>query len=86
MKIKHGVMRGGSDGCSGVCDARAQVTVKHLQLDEEVSGIATGVWAGDTFYLSGQRWPRRRVTPGRCGEGDSRRLWRYQEACRRSAR
>ena len=32
--------------------APAQVTVKHIQTD--ASPIATGVWAGDTFYLSGQ--------------------------------
>ncbi len=32
--------------------ARSQVTVKHLQSDK--SPIASGVWAGDTFYLSGQ--------------------------------
>ncbi len=32
--------------------ARAQVTVKHIQTDK--SPIASGVWAGDTFYLSGQ--------------------------------
>ncbi len=31
---------------------QAQVTVKHIQTDK--SPIATGVWAGDTFYLSGQ--------------------------------
>lgn len=31
---------------------RAQVTVKHIQTDK--SPIASGVWAGDTFYLSGQ--------------------------------
>ena len=30
----------------------AQVTVKHIQSDK--SPIATGVWAGDTYYLSGQ--------------------------------
>jgi enamine deaminase RidA (YjgF/YER057c/UK114 family) len=30
----------------------AQVTVKHLQTEK--SPIASGVWAGDTFYLSGQ--------------------------------
>jgi enamine deaminase RidA (YjgF/YER057c/UK114 family) len=30
----------------------AQVTVQHLQ--SEKSPIATGVWAGDTLYLSGQ--------------------------------
>lgn len=32
--------------------AHAQVTVKHLQTDK--SPIASGVWAGDTLYLSGQ--------------------------------
>ena len=31
---------------------RAQVVVKHIQTDK--AAIATGVWAGDTFYLSGQ--------------------------------
>jgi enamine deaminase RidA (YjgF/YER057c/UK114 family) len=32
--------------------AFTQVTVKHIQSDK--SPIATGVWAGDTLYLSGQ--------------------------------
>jgi enamine deaminase RidA (YjgF/YER057c/UK114 family) len=32
--------------------SHAQVVVKHIQTD--ASPIATGVWAGDTFYLSGQ--------------------------------
>ncbi len=32
--------------------SQAQVTVKHVQTEK--SPIATGVWAGDTFYLSGQ--------------------------------
>src|SRR5450631_526503 len=32
--------------------AHAQVAVKHIQT--ETSPIATGVWAGDTYYLSGQ--------------------------------
>jgi enamine deaminase RidA (YjgF/YER057c/UK114 family) len=32
--------------------AGAQVTVKHIQTEK--AAIATGVWAGDTFYLSGQ--------------------------------
>jgi len=36
--------------CAGL--AQAQVAVKHIQTDK--AGIATGVWAGDTFYLSGQ--------------------------------
>ena len=32
--------------------SHAQVVVKHIQTDK--AAIATGVWAGDTFYLSGQ--------------------------------
>ena len=36
--------------CAGA--AQAQVVVKHIQSDK--SPIATGVWAGDTYYLSGQ--------------------------------
>jgi enamine deaminase RidA (YjgF/YER057c/UK114 family) len=32
--------------------AAAQVQVKHIQTDK--SPIAEGVWAGDTYYLSGQ--------------------------------
>ena len=36
----------------GVIAMQAQVTVKHIQSDK--SPIATGVWAGDTYYLSGQ--------------------------------
>jgi enamine deaminase RidA (YjgF/YER057c/UK114 family) len=32
--------------------ATAQVEVKHIQTDN--AAIAEGVWAGDTFYLSGQ--------------------------------
>ena len=32
--------------------AQAQVVVKHIQ--SEKSPIAQGVWAGDTYYLSGQ--------------------------------
>ena len=34
------------------CAMQAQVAVKHLQDDK--SPIASGVWAGDTLYLSGQ--------------------------------
>ncbi|HTD96443.1 MAG TPA: Rid family hydrolase [Edaphobacter sp.] len=34
------------------CAVQAQVVVKHIQ--DEKSPIAKGVWAGDTFYLSGQ--------------------------------
>ena len=36
----------------GVYAAQAQITVKHVQTDK--AAIATGVWAGDTYYLSGQ--------------------------------
>ena len=36
----------------GAGAADAQVAVRHVQTDK--SPIATGVWAGDTFYLSGQ--------------------------------
>ena len=32
--------------------ANGQATVKHIQTDK--AAIASGVWAGDTFYLSGQ--------------------------------
>ena len=32
--------------------AHGQVVVKHIQ--DEKAAIAKGVWAGDTFYLSGQ--------------------------------
>jgi enamine deaminase RidA (YjgF/YER057c/UK114 family) len=35
-----------------VSAAWSQVVVKHIQTEK--SPIATGVWAGDTFYLSGQ--------------------------------
>jgi enamine deaminase RidA (YjgF/YER057c/UK114 family) len=34
------------------CAGHSQVTVKHIQTEK--SAIATGVWAGDTYYLSGQ--------------------------------
>ena len=33
------------------CAVQAQVVVKHIQ--DEKSPIAKGVWAGDTYYLSG---------------------------------
>ena len=49
MKLKQVVMMAVLAGASL---AQAQVTVKHIQSDK--SPIATGVWAGDTFYLSGQ--------------------------------
>ena len=34
------------------CAMQAQQTVKHIQTEQ--AAIATGVWAGDTYYLSGQ--------------------------------
>ena len=39
-------------GGLGAGAARAQTPVRHVQTEK--SPIATGVWAGDTFYLSGQ--------------------------------
>jgi enamine deaminase RidA (YjgF/YER057c/UK114 family) len=39
--------------CASASMAHGQITVKHLQPNEK-SPIATGVWAGDTLYLSGQ--------------------------------
>jgi enamine deaminase RidA (YjgF/YER057c/UK114 family) len=50
MKIKSGVMAAAVMAVA--CSMQAQVVVKHLQDDK--SPIATGVWAGDTLYLSGQ--------------------------------
>jgi enamine deaminase RidA (YjgF/YER057c/UK114 family) len=49
MKLKQIVM---TLALAGAGFAQAQVAVKHIQSDK--SPIATGVWAGDTFYLSGQ--------------------------------
>jgi enamine deaminase RidA (YjgF/YER057c/UK114 family) len=49
MKLKQVVMMA---VLAGAGFAQAQVAVKHIQSDK--SPIATGVWAGDTFYLSGQ--------------------------------
>ena len=49
MKLKQILMMAVLAGASV---AQAQVVVKHIQTDK--SPIATGVWAGDTFYLSGQ--------------------------------
>src|SRR5580698_2715037 len=49
-----------------VCSvAQSQVVVKHIQTDK--AAIATGVWAGDTFYLSGQLASP--VTPGDPAKG-----------------
>jgi enamine deaminase RidA (YjgF/YER057c/UK114 family) len=50
MKIKYGVMA--VVLTASLCAVQAQVVVKHLQDDK--SPIASGVWAGDTLYLSGQ--------------------------------
>ena len=50
MKMKHIVMAAAL--ALAPCVMNAQVAVKHIQT--ETSPIATGVWAGDTFYLSGQ--------------------------------
>ena len=51
--------------CTGVLPA--QVTVKHIQ--SEKSPIATGVWAGDTYYLSGQLASP--ITPADAAKGTS---------------
>ena len=45
--------------------ARGQVVVKHVQTDK--AAIATGVWAGDTYYLSGQL--ANPVTPADAAKG-----------------
>lgn len=39
-------------GCACSIHGYGQTTVKHIQ--DEKGAIAKGVWAGDTFYLSGQ--------------------------------
>jgi enamine deaminase RidA (YjgF/YER057c/UK114 family) len=44
----------------GAGAGHAQTVVKHIQSDK--SFIATGVWAGDTYYLSGQLADP--ITPG----------------------
>jgi enamine deaminase RidA (YjgF/YER057c/UK114 family) len=50
MKILNVVM--GAALAAASCGMQAQVEVKHLQTEK--SPIASGVWAGDTLYLSGQ--------------------------------
>ena len=50
MKLRNVVM--GTALLAISCVAYSQVTVKHIQTDK--SPIAIGVWAGDTYYLSGQ--------------------------------
>ena len=50
MKLKNVLMA--AVMIASACAVQAQVVVKHIQDDK--SPIAKGVWAGDTFYLSGQ--------------------------------
>lgn len=50
-------------GCA--VSMQAQTVVKHIQ--DEKAAIAKGVWAGDTFYLSGQLASP--VTPGDPAKG-----------------
>ena len=50
MKLKNAMI--GAALLAVSCVAHSQVTVKHIQTEK--SPIAEGVWAGDTFYLSGQ--------------------------------
>jgi len=50
MKLKNAIIATALVAVS--CVAHSQVTVKHIQLEKPL--IATGVWAGDTYYLSGQ--------------------------------
>ncbi len=48
----HAAMSAAVLSLSLAAPLHAQVTVKHIQTD--TAAIATGVWAGDTYYLSGQ--------------------------------
>jgi len=50
MKLKNAIIAAAFVAVS--CVAHSQVTVKHIQTEK--AAIAEGVWAGDTFYLSGQ--------------------------------
>ena len=50
MKLKNAII--GAVLAAVSCVAHSQVTVKHIQTEK--AAIAEGVWAGDTFYLSGQ--------------------------------
>lgn len=50
--MKHWMMVAGVVAACGAGAARGQVVVKHIQTEK--AAIATGVWAGDTYYLSGQ--------------------------------
>lgn len=51
--------------CLGEGGAHAQTVVRHVQTEK--SPIAQGVWAGDTYYLSGQLADP--VTPADPGKG-----------------
>ncbi|HEY4354127.1 MAG TPA: Rid family hydrolase [Acidobacteriaceae bacterium] len=51
MKIFRAVVLAGAV-LGAACAAQAQTVVKHIQTEK--GAIATGVWAGDTYYLSGQ--------------------------------
>lgn len=46
------------------CVMQAQLEVKHIQSDK--SPIAAGVWAGDTYYMSGQLASP--ISPGEYGD------------------
>ena len=50
MKVRNVLMSAAFLAAS--CLAHSQVTVKHVQTEKAF--IAVGVWAGDTYYLSGQ--------------------------------
>jgi len=50
MKLRHALLAAALAAASTF--AHAQAEVKHIQAAK--SFIATGVWAGDTYYLSGQ--------------------------------
>jgi enamine deaminase RidA (YjgF/YER057c/UK114 family) len=50
MKLKNAILAAALATAS--CMMPAQTMVKHIQT--EASPIATGVWVGDTYYLSGQ--------------------------------
>ncbi len=50
MKLVWAMLIGAAMACGG--RGSAQVVVKHVQTEK--AAIATGVWVGDTYYLSGQ--------------------------------
>ena len=53
-----------------------KTTVKHIQTD--AAFIASGVWAGDTLYLSGQLASP--IDPSRYSEGNARSVRRHASA------